>query len=91
MENSWLLLLAGALIGAFYMYLLSRTVKRIAKGKACMGRAVGAFYLRLSIVAVCLWLAAHFFEIEGVLFFLAGFLIVKSFIQRKVKKYGHNH
>jgi len=93
-ENSWIYgliaLTLGAITALAYQSLLWISVKKFTKGKQPIILVVLGFFFRLAMLGICLVFMAKWFQLLGVLSYLAGFFIVKKIAQRR-KMYGYHH
>ena len=91
-ENNWIvflaLLLLGALMGLAYLGILWISVKKFSRNAQSVFQTVFGFFIRLALIGVSLFFIAKWFQLQGVLFYLLGFFIVKKIVQRKI--YGYH-
>lgn len=81
--------LLGGSTSLLYLGLLWLCVKKFTEGAQKMPIAILGFFFRLALIGSFLYLMAKWLQMEGVLFYLLGFFIVKKIAQKK-KLYGYH-
>lgn len=82
--------LIGAITGVVYLGFLWLSVKKFTRGNQPIFLTVFQFFLRLALVSLSLFWMAKWLQIQGVLFYLLGYFIVKKIAQRK-RIYGYHN